>query len=112
MKINNPFISFISKLNEKDIDHFTSDIGLYLRRKLDKPYKLIAHKVTGVNIINKVTDTNQTDEDYFTNLDINKIPLSSYNLDAKKHNIIVERYPNMVKNIPRNIKRYKERILL
>lgn len=105
MKINNPFISFISKLNEKDIDHFTSDIGLYLRRKLDKPYKLIAHKVTGVNIINKVTDTNQTDEDYFANLDINKIPLSSYNLDAKKHNIIVERYSKHGKKYTKEYKK-------
>ena len=86
---------FISNLNEKDVDHFTTNTGLYLRKKLDTPYKRIAHKVTGVNIINQASDTNQTDEEYFTNLDIDKIPLSTYNLDNKKHNIIVERYPKL-----------------
>ena len=30
---------FISNLNEKDVDHFTTNTGLYLRKKLDTPYK-------------------------------------------------------------------------
>ena len=42
---------FISGLNEKDVDHFTSDIGLFLRRKCDTPYKLIAHEVCGVHVL-------------------------------------------------------------
>lgn len=30
---------FISNLNKKDIDHFTSDMGLFLRRKADRAFK-------------------------------------------------------------------------
>ena len=33
---------FISNLNEKDVNHFTSDIGLFLRRKFR--YRIIFKK--------------------------------------------------------------------
>ena len=30
---------FISDLHNKDVDHFTTDTGLTIRRKMDKPFK-------------------------------------------------------------------------
>lgn len=30
---------FISNLDKKDVNHFTSDLGLLLRKKADKPFK-------------------------------------------------------------------------
>ena len=58
---------FISKLNEKDVNHFTSDIGLFLRRKCDVPYKLVAHKICNVHILKLQADSTLSDEEYFNN---------------------------------------------
>ena len=91
---------FISGLNEKDVDHFTSDIGLFLRRKCDIPYKLIAHEVCGVHVLKPSTTAELSDEEYFNSLSADKIPLSSYDLKAEKHNIIIERYPKLNKGEP------------
>ena len=91
---------FISKLNEKDVNHFTSDIGLFLRRKCDVPYKLVAHKICNVHILKLQADSTLSDEEYFNNLSEEKISLSSYDLKKEKHNIIVERYPKLNQNEP------------
>lgn len=91
---------FISNLNEKDVNHFTSDIGLFLRRKCDTPYKLIAHEVCGVHVLKPSTTTELSDEEYFNSLSTAKIPLSIYDLKEKKHNVIVERYPKLNKGEP------------
>ena len=34
---------FIGKLNEKNVNNFTSDIGLFMRRKLDRPFKKLCN---------------------------------------------------------------------
>ena len=91
---------FISKLNEKDVNHFTSDIGLFLRRKCDVPYKLVAHEICGVHVLKPEADITLSDEEYFNNLSGEKISLSSYDLKKEKHNIIVERYPKLNQNEP------------
>ena len=91
---------FISKLNEKDVNHFTSDIGLFLRRKCNVPYKLVAHEICGVHVLKPEADITLSDEEYFNNLSEEKIPLSSYDLKKEKHNIIVERYPKLNQNEP------------
>ena len=91
---------FISKLNEKDVNHFTSDIGLFLRRKCDVPYKLVAHKICNVHILKSQADSTLSDEEYFNSLSEEKISLSSYDLKKGKHNIIVERYPKLNKKEP------------
>ena len=96
---------FISGLNEKDVDHFTSDIGLFLRRKCDTPYKLIAHEVCGVHVLKPSTTAELSDEEYFDSLSTDKIPLSSYGLKAEKHNIIIERYPKLNIRFSKNPKR-------
>lgn len=94
---NNPFIS---NLNKKDVNHFTSDIGLFLRRKCDVPYKLVAHELCGIHVIKPTTPSVLSDEEYFANLSEDKIPLSYYPLEEKKHNVIVERYPKLNKDEP------------
>ena len=91
---------FISKLNEKDVNHFTTDIGLFLRRKCDVPYKLAAHEICGVHVIKPSTENLLPDEEYFNSLSEEKIPLSNYDLKKGKHNIIVERYPKLNKKEP------------
>ncbi len=91
---------FISKLNEKDVNHFTSDIGLFLRRKCDVPYKLVAHKICNVHILKSQADSTLSDEEYFNSLSEEKISLDSYDLKKGKHNIIVERYPKLKKKEP------------
>ena len=91
---------FISKLNEKDVNHFTSDIGLFLRRKCNVPYKLVAHEICGVHVLKPEADITLSDEEYFNNLSGEKISLSSYDLKKEKHNIIVERYPKLNQNEP------------
>lgn len=91
---------FISKLNEKDVNHFTSDIGLFLRRKCNVPYKLVAHEICGVHVLKPEADITLSDEEYFNNLSEEKISLSSYDLKKEKHNIIVERYPKLNQNEP------------
>lgn len=91
---------FISDLNKKDVNHFTSNMGLFLRRKCDAPYKLVAHKLCNVNVINSSKETNLSDKEYFLSLSESKISLSNYNLKKGKHNIILERYPKLTKGEP------------
>lgn len=88
----------ISHLDKKDINRFTSDVGLKLRRDLDKPFKKLCNVFTKANIIKINTPDNISDDEYFANLDLSKIPLSNYDTVEGKNNIIVERYPKLVKN--------------
>ncbi|MCM1371137.1 MAG: acyltransferase [Clostridium sp.] len=90
---------FINKLNEKDVDNFTSNFGLFLRKKSDKPFKKACNIFTNANII-RTYSNNLSDEEYFSNLDTNYIPPLTYNLKKDKNNIILERYPNLNKNEP------------
>lgn len=90
---------FISNLDKKDVNHFTSDFGLFLRRKLNKLWHWICKISTNATII-KENPQYKDDEDYFNNLSSNHIPASSYPLSKKKNanNLIVERYPKLEKN--------------
>ena len=90
---------FISNLNEKDINHFTTDTGLKLRRDLDKPFKKLCNIFTGAKIKKIKSDENLSDEEYFNNLSTEYIPISEYNL-KKGNNIIIERYPKLNKDEP------------
>lgn len=92
----------ISNLNEKDLDHFTSDIGLMLRKKFDKPFKKICNIFTGVNIIDVRNNDFSTDDEYFKYLASHseRIPISEYPLKEGKNNIILERYPELEKDEP------------
>ncbi len=64
---------FINKLNTKDVDHFTTDTGLFLRRKTNGIFRKLCN--------------------VFTNATIN-YPLSK---KRNANNIIVERYPELKK---------------
>ena len=64
---------FINKLNTKDVDHFTTDTGLFLRRKTNGIFRKLCN--------------------VFTNATIN-YPLSK---KRNANNIIVERYPKLKK---------------
>lgn len=85
---------FISDLDQKDAEHFTTNIGLMLRRRADKPFKKLCNIFTNANII-KVDNSNVSDDEYFTTLSTEKIPLSRYDLNPQKNNIVLERYPQL-----------------
>lgn len=85
---------FISNLNKKDVDHFTTDIGLLIRRKTDKAFKKICNVFTNVNIIRENFDK-LSDDEHFTNYPLEYKNSKEYPLNAKKHNIILERYPEL-----------------
>jgi hypothetical protein len=91
---------FISNLDKKDVNHFTSDFGLKIRKDTDKPFKKICNKVTNVNIIRINNDKTISDEKYFETLSPERIPLSNYSLAKGKENIVLERYPELKKNEP------------
>ena len=57
---------FISNLHKKDVNHFTSDIGLLIRRKVDKPFKKLCNLFTGRNIIRVRHDNNLSNEAYYS----------------------------------------------
>lgn len=86
---------FISNLDKKDVNHFTSDAGLFLRKKMDKVFKKFCNIFTNASIIRIKNDTNLSDEEYFSHLDLKLIPASFYPLSRKKNanNIVLERYP-------------------
>ena len=42
---------FISKLNEKDVNHFTTDVGLFLRRKSHKLFRKLCNFFTHTKVI-------------------------------------------------------------
>lgn len=90
----------ISKLNEKDVKHCTTDAGLWLRKKIDKPFKKLCNIFTNANIIIAENSTTQTDEEYFSGLSLDYIPPESYDISKNKNNIIVERYPDLNPNEP------------
>lgn len=86
---------FISDLDKKDVNHFTSDLGLFLRKKADKPFKKLLQIFTRANIIRMDKDTNLTDEEYFSRLELRSVPHFRYPLSKKKNvnNVVLERYP-------------------
>lgn len=90
----------INKLNEKDVDHFTSNVGLFLRRKLDRPFKKLCNIFTKATIIRMDNKPYVTDEEYYCGLSIETILPSQYPLSRKKNanNIVVERYPELEKD--------------
>ena len=90
---------FISDMDKKDVEHFTSNIGLKLRKVLDKPFKKLCNISTNANII-RMNNEAMSDEEYFNSLDFEQIPLSNYKIVKGKNNIIVERYPKLDKDEP------------
>lgn len=86
---------FISDLHNKDADHFTSDLGLTIRRKIDKPFKKMCNVFTNANIIKLNQGEGLSDEEYFEGLSLDYIPLDNYPIKKNKNNIIVERYPEL-----------------
>jgi hypothetical protein len=71
---------FISNLHEKDVEHCTTDVGLYLRRIGDKPFKKLCNAFTNANIIRQNDGQGITDEEYFESLDEKYIPAESYDI--------------------------------
>lgn len=88
---------FISDLDQKDTEHFTTNIGLMLRKRANKPFKKLCNIFTNANII-KIGNSNISDEEYFRNLSTETIPLSQYDLNPQKNNIILERYPQLAED--------------
>ncbi len=91
---------FISNLHKTDVEHCTSDLGLKIRKKIDKPFKKACNIFTNANIIRENRGKGLTDEEYFSTLDSQYIPASTYNLNDKKNNIVVTRYPELDKDEP------------
>ena len=91
---------FINKLNTKDVDHFTTDTGLFLRKKTNGAFRKLCNIFTNATIIREDTPDYASDEKYYGNLKPDRIPLSHYPLSTKKNanNIVVERYPNLDKD--------------
>lgn len=90
---------FIANLHKKDVNHFTTDTGLFLRRKLDKPFKKACNLFTNANIIRVKGTTDMSDEDYYAGLNLRQVARDSYSLLMGKNanNIVVERYPKLEK---------------
>lgn len=90
---------FINQLNTKDVDHFTTDTGLFLRRKTNGAFRKLCNIFTNATIIRADTPDYASDEEYYENLKLDRIPLSHYPLSTKKNanNIVVERYPKLDK---------------
>src|SRR5574344_1010244 len=88
---------FISDLDQKDVNHFTSNCGLKIRKVIDKPFKKVCNLATNVNII-KMEDNHLSDEAYFESLTTDYVSLDKYNLVKGKNNIILERYPELKKD--------------
>ena len=88
---------FINKLNTKDVDHFSTDTGLFLRRKTNGAFRKLCNIFTNATIIREDVSDYAGDEDYYRNLKSDRIPLSHYPLSTKKNanNIVVERYPKL-----------------
>lgn len=91
---------FINELNKKDVEHFTTNIGLKIRKDIDKPFKKLCNLFTNANIIKPNNLNEISDEEYFKQLNTTKIPLSNYNIKSGKNNIVLERYPKLEKNEP------------
>lgn len=89
--IKNPFIH---NLNEKDIEHFTTNFGLNARRIMNGPFIKMCNLFTNANIIKLDQGKSLTDEEYFNNLNGELEPLNE-NIKSKKNNIVLERYPEL-----------------
>ena len=61
---------FITNLHKKDVNHFTTNIGLFLRRKLDKPFKKACNLFTNVNIIRINGADGMSDDKYYSILNL------------------------------------------
>ncbi len=96
VRMKNPFIS---NLHKKDINHFTSNIGLFLRRKLDRPFKKLCNLFTNATIIRVDNDASLSDEAYYSGSEVTYITYSQYPLSEKRkaNNIVLERYPHLEK---------------
>lgn len=94
MNFKNPFIH---NLNEKDINTFTSNMGMFLRRKLDKPFKILCNLFTKADIIRPLFFPELTDEAYWEGLDTMPVPLHA---KKGKNNIVLERYPKLNNDEP------------
>lgn len=90
---------FINQLNTKDVDHFTTDTGLFLRRKTNGAFRKLCNIFTNATIIREDAPDYASDEEYYGNLKPDRIPLSHYPLSTKKNanNIVIERYPKLDK---------------
>lgn len=89
---------FISDLYQKDVEHFTTDFGLYLRKKIDVPFKKLCNIFTNAHIIKENNGFGLSDEEYFNKLNTDYIELEYYDIKKEKNNIIVERYPELNKD--------------
>lgn len=90
----------ISDLNKKDANHFATKRGLLLRKIFNKNFRRILSMFDNTNIIQMNQGKNLSDDEYFESLKDDYIDISEYNLKEKKHNIIVERYPELEKDEP------------
>ena len=88
----------ISNLNEKDVKHCTTNLGLKIRKKANKPFKKLCNIFTNANIIRQTQYDDYSDADYYNEIDKDYISLESYNLKKGKNNIILERYPKLMEN--------------
>lgn len=91
---------FITNLHKKDVNHFTTNIGMFLRRKLDKPFKKACNLFTNANIIRINGAEGMSDDEYYSGLSLEQVPRSNYSLSVSKraNNIVVERYPKLEKD--------------
>ncbi len=90
----------ISDLNKKDVNHFATKRGLLLRKLFNKNFRRILSMFDNTNIIQMNQGKNLSDDEYFESLKDEYIDISEYNFKEKKHNIIVERYPELEKDEP------------
>lgn len=90
----------ISDLNKKDVNHFATKRGLLLRKLFNKNFRRILSMFDNTNIIQMNQGKNLSDDEYFESLKDEYIDISEYNLKEKKHNIIVERHPELEKDEP------------
>ena len=83
---------FIYNMNEKDVNHFTTNAGLVIRRKIDKPFKKLCEVFTNANIIRESSST-LSDDEYFTQYNTDYVDPVEYGIKKGKNNIVLERYP-------------------
>lgn len=88
---------FINKLNTKNVNHFTTDTGLFLRRKTNGLFRKLCNLFTNATVIRENFLNYTTDEEYYMNLSPDRISLSCYPLSKKRNanNIVIERYPKL-----------------
>ena len=91
---------FITNLHKKDVNHFTTDIGLFLRRKLDKPFKKACNIFTNATIIRVKDAEDMSDDEYYCSLSSENIAKECYPISKSKkaNNIVLERYPKLNKD--------------